>query len=116
MASTAQNTQKHSDHGVAPTDLHAAIVAGPANDNTFQNNGRTSLHVVTNATGPVNITIKNQTVQEGSAGPDLVVNVPASSTRVIGNIPMGLFNDSNGLMHVQVDTPANLTTFYAFQS
>lgn len=116
MATTAQQVQRHSDAGLTPADIHTAIVAGPANDNSFPNTGRTTLYVVAGAGGPVNITLVNQTSEDQQAGPNRVINIPASSTRVIGAIPPSVYNDSNGLVHVQVDTPANLATFYAFQS
>lgn len=111
MTGTVHNNQKVSTSGVAPTFSAAAAQM------EFPNSAVMVLHIKTNATGPVNITVKNQTTTpEGTPNPDRVVNVPVSSERVIGPFPRATYNMGNGNIQVLIDTPANCTvTAYEHQ-
>lgn len=100
MAGTVVAGQQISSAGVIP-----AYVAGAA-QMEIPNSGTTVLHA--KASGIVNITLKNQTVQEGNPGPDKVINIGAGAEKVI-TIPKGLFNLPNGNAQIAIDTPANVT-------
>lgn len=94
------------DKGVAPVAVAVAA--------TFEvpNNGLMWLRVV-GVTGAANLTIHNQTLQDGNPGPDLVVASAAGVTKIVGPFPRGLYNNAAGNIEVAINTPANITSIEA---
>ena len=109
MAGTVLAVQNINDNGVTPAFQAAAAQM------EVPNLGNMILHVHGGA-GAANVSLKNQTTQDGNAGPDKVINVPAGQDRIIGPVPKGLFNLANGNAQIAIDTPANCTiTAYVWQ-
>lgn len=109
MAGTVQPVQVAVDSGITPTDLHSSIVA----QNEAPVNARVLLIVTTNATaGGVNVTLKDQLLVDGSAGPDKVIAIAASSTKIIGPVPAGVYGLADNNFEFDVNTPANLATVW----
>lgn len=110
MAGTIQVVQTPNDNGLVPTSVTLAA------QNEFPNQGNLFLVITTNSTaGGVNATIKNQVVVDGQAGPDKVVAIPLSTTKVIGPIPVGVYNLADNNCEVDINTPANVATCWALQ-
>lgn len=112
MAGTVQPVQVASDAGIVPTDLSGVVVA----QNEAPVNARVLIIVTTTATsGGISVTIKDQVKVDGSAGPDKVVNVPLSSTMVIGPVPAGVYGLQDNNFEFDINTPANVAKLYLIE-
>lgn len=110
MAGTVQPVQVCSDAGITPTDLHASL----ALQNEIPVNART-LIIITSVTGAVNVTLKDQVLVDGQAGPNKVINIPTGTTKIIGPFPAGVYGLADNNLEFDIDTLANVATCWLLQ-
>lgn len=94
MPGTAMAKQAPNTNGVVPT-YNVAVAA-----NSIQNNGRTLLHVKNGSGASINVTLVATATQDGVAMPNKVIAVAAGAEKMIGPIPPGLYNFSDGTCEV----------------
>lgn len=110
MAGTVQPVQICTDQGIAPTDLHASL----ALQNEIPVNART-LIIITAVTGAVNVTLKDQVLVDGSAGPNKVITIAAGTTKAIGPFPAGVYGLADNNLEFDIDTLANVATAWLIE-
>lgn len=105
MARVAIAVQTITRTGLEPA---YAAAAAAADGNSFPNDGRTFLAVVNGATD-VEVTLKIARTIDGQAAVNPTVTVPATETRMIGPFPPGIYNQTDGSVHVDCDDESNVT-------
>ena len=90
-----------------PGVLAAAVAA---NNMEFLNDGRTFLAVLNTGTAAA-ITFLTPGTVDGLAIADPVMTVPIHASRVAmyGPFPVGIYNDSDGMVQCDLDTDTNVT-------
>lgn len=107
MAGTVQPVQIASDAGIVPATITAAA------QNEAPVNARVILIVTTNSnSGGITVTLKDQVTVDGSAGPDKVVAVALSTTKIIGPVPAGVYGLADNNFEFDINTPANVSTLF----
>lgn len=94
--------------GIAGTELASTIVSVGTGHNTFNNRDYITWMWLQSQTGTINLTIYNQQTIDGIPGPNRVNTLTVGQERFIGPWPASVFNDSNGLLHFNIDTLANV--------
>lgn len=108
MAGTPMAKQSPNTSGVVPTYNVAAA------QNSIQNNGRTLLHVKNGSGAGINVTLVATGSQDGVAMPNKVIAVAAGAERVIGPIPPGLYNFSDGTCEVDFSATGGTITMAVY--
>ena len=96
--------QANSLAGLSP-EFSAADAAG----DTFRNNGRTLLHVQNGGAGAVTVTIESRKQCDQGYDHNVVANVPAGETVILGPFRPERFNDAAGLVSVAYSDEASVT-------
>ncbi len=110
MAGTVQPVQIASDAGITPVTITAAA------QNEAPVNARVLLMITTTSTvGGINVTLKDQVLVDGTAGPDRVIAIAASSTKIIGPIPAGVYGLADNNFEFDINTPANVASCYVIE-
>jgi hypothetical protein len=95
---------------VVLTGLTPSYGAAAAGGDEFVNSGRTFIHVKNaNATLARTVTVDSQTPCSQGYDHDAVVEVPASSEKMIGPFPKDRFNDAAEKVQISYSTEADLT-------
>lgn len=89
--------------------LDAAYDAGHADGHSFVNDGRQIVHVKNGSGAPVDVTIPTPALSSGLAIADLVVTVAATDEAFIGKLPPALFNQSTGVVHIDLSLETSVT-------
>lgn len=110
MARTALTVQTISRSGIAPS--YASGDA--ANGHQFSNNGKTFLHVKNGGGSSITVTIQTPGSVDGLAVADRTVTVANGAEKMIGPFPTTTYNQSGGLVYVDLsaDTSVTLAAFY----
>ena len=106
MARTALTVQP-----MARTGLEATYGAANGDGHSFQNDGRTFLHIKNGATDCV-ITVATPRTVDGQAVTPRTVTCTADEERFIGPFPPSLFNQmgaAGDVVHVDFDDVSNVT-------
>lgn len=90
--------------------LEPVYVAAEVDGNAFLNTGAAKKFVhVKNGAVACNVTFVTVTNIIGLDLPDMVILVPATEERMIGPFHENVFNQSNGLVHINYDDVTNVT-------
>lgn len=101
---TKMTTQALNLNGITP-----AFTAVTASD-TFDNDGRTYLHVKNGSASSINVTVNAAVLCNHGFDHDVVVAVPASAERIIGPLDPSRFNDpTTGLVGVTYSATTTVT-------
>lgn len=93
--------------GIAPS--YTAAQAPASGSNAFVNDGRTFIHVKNGAGAPITATFLTPGNVAGLAIADLVVTVANGTEKMIGPFEPGLFNQSDGKVHVDWSSETSVT-------
>ena len=96
--------QKATLTGVIPT-----YVAASAGGDTFINNANTTFEVKNAAATPTTVTILSRVNCNMGGTHDIVVTIPATTTKIIGPFSAGRFNDENKLVQVNYSAVTTVT-------
>lgn len=110
MAGTVQPVQTAVDAGINLTDLHASAALA----NEIPVNART-LIIITAVTGAVVLTIKDQVLVDGQAGPNRTVTIPAGQTWAVGPFPSGVYGLPDSNVEFDINTLVNVATMYLIE-
>jgi len=89
------NVQKITQDGITPS-----FSSAEAGGDTFDNNGRTFLHVNNGGAAQITVTIASKKPCNQGFTHDLTVDIPASEERQIGPFEADRFNNTEGEVEV----------------
>lgn len=90
--------------GTTPSFSNAA-----GGGDTFDNDGKTYLHVKNGGAGSITVTINSQKQCDQGFDHDLTVNINAGAEALIGPFPPDRFNDDNGEVNVSYSGTTSVT-------
>ena len=105
MARTNLAPQEIVRTGLSPT----FSAADGSNQNAFDNNGQTHIHVKNGGGAPINVTIDTPGMVDGLAVSNLVVAVPNGGERIIGPFPTSVYNQPDGKVYVDWSSATSVT-------
>jgi len=79
-------------------DMTGASCAGGGD--AFANTGQEVLHIINGDASPHTVTIVTQVTRDSQTVTALAVVCAANKTTAIGPFPMGIYNDTNGLVQI----------------
>lgn len=83
--------------------------ADGSNQNSFENNGQTYLHVKNGGGSSINVTIDTPGTVDGLAVGNLIVAVPNGGERIIGPFPQNIYNQVDGKVYVDWSAVTSVT-------
>lgn len=109
MARTALTVQTISRSGLAPSYSNGDAT----NDHQFLNDGKTFVHVKNGGGSSITVTIQTPGSVDGLAVADRDVTVANGAEKMIGPFPTATYNQSGGLVYLDLsaDTSVTLAAF-----
>lgn len=94
---------------ISRSGLLPSLVAAAGGGDEFANEGKTFLWVVNGDVSSKTVTLVTPQSVLGLAIEDLQVTVPASEQRLVGPLPVGIFNDANSRVQVTYSDVTSVT-------
>lgn len=94
---------------ISRTGLNPSYASAAAGGDSFDNDGRTFVHVKNGSAGSITVTVNSQTACNYGFDHDETVSVPAGGERLIGPFPKERFNDADGRVKLSYSAVTSLT-------